>query len=171
MDNQLIELATRLGAALAKLRRRVVTAESCTGGLVSAALTDVAGSSEWFERGYVTYSNRAKREMLGVATDTLEVHGAVSEATVREMAAGALSRSGADLAVAISGVAGPGGGSAQKPVGTVWFAWAQVAGGAGGLRVSARCELLPGGRDAVRRAAVRVALEGLLAVNGEAEHD
>ncbi len=171
MDSQHIERASRLGEALRQAGRRVATAESCTGGLVCAALTEVPGSSQWFECGYVTYSNRAKREMLGVTAGTLESHGAVSEATVREMAAGALSRSGADLAVAISGVAGPDGGSAQKPVGTVWFAWAQGVGDAGGLRISARCERLPGGRAEVRCAAVQLALDGLLALSEEEADD
>lgn len=134
----------------------MATAESCTGGLVAAAVTEVAGSSEWFERAFITYSNRAKIEMLGVSASTLAQHGAVSEATVREMAAGAVARSGADIAVAISGVAGPSGGSADKPVGTVWFAWASGSG------VDVQCECFAGDRAAVRQRAAQVALEGLL---------
>ncbi|MBF5056373.1 CinA domain-containing protein [Alcanivorax sp. 521-1] len=137
---------------------KVATAESCTGGGIAQALTEVAGSSDWFERGFVTYSNDAKMEMLGVAAATLERHGAVSEATVLEMARGALTRSRADLSVAVSGVAGPGGGTDDKPVGTVWIAWAQ------GLDWS-RAEVFhfPGDRAAVRRATIAAALDGLRA--------
>ena len=102
---------------------RLAVAESCTGGWLAKVITDLPGSSEWFDRGYVTYSNAAKQSMLGVSASTLERHGAVSEATVSEMTRGALSESGADLALAVSGIAGPHGGSAEKPVGTVCFAW------------------------------------------------
>ena len=101
----------------------MATAESCTGGLIAAACTDLAGSSAWFERGLVTYSNEAKTELLGVPAELIAQHGAVSEAVARAMAAGALARSQAQVAVAVTGVAGPGGGSASKPVGTVWLAW------------------------------------------------
>lgn len=120
--------AAALGAALAARGHRLAAAESCTGGWAAQALTAVAGSSAWFERGFVTYSNEAKMDMLGVSADTLACHGAVSEETVREMAAGALSRSRAQAAFAISGIAGPSGGSDLKPVGTVCFAWALVGG-------------------------------------------
>lgn len=131
-------------------------AESCTGGGIAAALTDVAGSSAWFDRGFVTYSNDAKTEMLGVDAVTIEAAGAVSEQTVIEMAQGALVYSNAQLSVAVSGIAGPGGGSADKPVGTVWLAWATEAG------VRARCERFAGDRLAVRAAAVDHAVLGLL---------
>ena len=119
---ELIELATRVVDTNRALGRRVAVAESCTGGLVSAALTEIPGSSEIFEEGFVTYSNDAKSDMLGVSTDVLETFGAVSVATAWAMAQGALSRSGADVAVAITGIAGPAGGSEKKPVGTVVFA-------------------------------------------------
>lgn len=119
---ELIELATRVVEGNRALGRRVAVAESCTGGLVSAALTEIAGSSEMFEEGFVTYSNAAKADLLGVSQDVLETFGAVSVATAWAMAQGALARSGADTAVAITGIAGPGGGSDKKPVGTVVFA-------------------------------------------------
>lgn len=158
MADPLETLAADLGARLRERGEMVATAESCTGGWVAQCLTAVAGSSEWFERGFVTYSNAAKSEMLGVETTTLAQHGAVSPAVVLEMASGALRRSHAQWALAISGIAGPGGGSPQKPVGTVCFAWA----GPEGL---AECETrhFPGDREAVRRAAVQHALEGLRA--------
>lgn len=136
---------------------RLATAESCTGGWVAKVITDLPGSSLWFDRGFVTYSNAAKEEMLGVCPETLKVHGAVSEPTVREMVAGALARSQAQVAVAISGIAGPGGGSQDKPVGTVWFGWALPEG-----PISTLCRRLDGDREAVRIQSVRVALEGLL---------
>ena len=132
------------------------TAESCTGGLIAAACTDLAGSSAWFERGFVTYSNAAKSEMLGVDPALIERHGAVSEAVVRAMVQGAIAHSRAQVAVAVTGVAGPTGGSADKPVGTVWFGWASPA----GLRSEVRH--FAGDRAAVRSATVRHALEGLL---------
>jgi nicotinamide-nucleotide amidase len=135
-----------------------VTAESCTGGWIAKLLTDMPGSSAWFERGFVTYSNEAKRELLGVPNGLLVEHGAVSEPVVRAMAAGALSHGRGDLSVAVSGVAGPGGGSTTKPVGTVWLAWS----GTGGATAARHC-LFKGDRDAVRRQAVAAALEGALA--------
>ena len=150
-------LAAQLGSALVARHWKVATAESCTGGLVAGAITDVAGSSDWFERGFVTYSNAAKVEMLGVRVETLTAHGAVSEPTAREMASGALARSGADLAVAVTGVAGPSGGSVEKPVGLVCFAWAQREG-----TVASASRRLAGDRAQVREAAVVVALEGLV---------
>ena len=143
------ELAKRLLAR----GLRVATAESCTGGGLAAAFTDLAGSSRWFERGWVTYSNAAKRDDLGVAEATLAALGAVSEAAVREMAEGALRRSGAALAVAISGIAGPEGGTADKPVGLVWFGLAQA-----GQATRAWALQLPGDRAAVRAASVRAAI-------------
>jgi nicotinamide-nucleotide amidase len=155
------ELAGRVGNLLLEQSHLLATAESCTGGWVAKCITDIAGSSAWFDRGFVTYSNRAKQDMLDVAAATLEVHGAVSEATVSEMARGALVHSLADVAVAVSGIAGPGGGAPDKPVGTVWFAWL-VPGGA--PRVDRR--QFNGDREAVRRQAVARALEGLVDVLG-----
>lgn len=141
----------------------LATAESCTGGLVAAACTDLAGSSAWFERGFVTYSNAAKTELLGVDAVLIETHGAVSEPVARAMAAGALARSAARLSVAITGIAGPTGGSADKPVGTVWFGWGARVGADTPLLLRAERLLLPGDRAAVRAAATEHALRGLLA--------
>lgn len=135
----------------------LTTAESCTGGLISAACTDLAGSSAWFERGFVTYSNEAKMDMLGVSAQTLAEHGAVSETTVREMAEGALARSLADVAVAVSGVAGPTGGTAAKPVGMVCIGWAAKTSPTRSLTVN-----FAGDRAAVRRQTVVRALDGIL---------
>jgi nicotinamide-nucleotide amidase len=156
-DELLAALARDVGAALLARGWRAVAAESCTGGWVAKALTDIAGSSRWFTTGYVTYSNEAKSRELGVAEPVLAAHGAVSETVVAAMAVGAKDRARADVAVAVSGIAGPDGGSAAKPVGTVWFAWAFPE----GLRSEQR--LFAGGRDAVRRFAVAHALEGLAA--------
>jgi nicotinamide-nucleotide amidase len=139
----------------------LVTAESCTGGWIAKACTDAAGSSRWFQGGVVAYSNRLKIELLGVSEGLLAQHGAVSEPVVRAMAAGALARAGSTVAVAVSGVAGPDGGTVDKPVGTVWLAWAW-RGQDGSLRIETRRERFPGGRDEVRRWAVRCALERLL---------
>ncbi len=157
MSAATLDLATRLGAILQQRGWRVATAESCTGGLVAGAITDVAGSSEWFERGFVTYSNDAKAEMLGVRDDTLAAHGAVSEETAREMVAGALERSSATLVVAITGIAGPSGATPGKPVGLVCFGWGRRG---GAIRSSTR--QFPGDRAAVREASVLTALEGLI---------
>jgi nicotinamide-nucleotide amidase len=155
-------LVATLGGALRRRGWRLAAAESCTGGLVAAACTSVAGSSDWFDRGYVTYSNDAKVEALGVDPALLVAHGAVSEAVARAMARGALERSRADLALAVTGIAGPGGAAAGKPVGTVWLAVAQRT--PAGAVVSARLLQLDGDRRAVREATVRAALEGALAV-------
>lgn len=155
-------LAEQAGRRLLAARWRVVTAESCTGGGVASALTDVPGSSQWFERGYVTYSNLAKQQDLGVSGVTLEAQGAVSAAVVAEMAAGALRASGAELAVAVSGVAGPEGGTLDKPVGLVWFALARPAVGA----THSEARQFPGDRAAVRLAAVARALELIIAAAG-----
>jgi nicotinamide-nucleotide amidase len=155
-DADLARLARRAGELLLAARLRVALAESCTGGWVAKALTDIAGSSQWFERGYVTYSNVAKQQALGVRAATLATHGAVSGAAVGEMVAGLLRACDADIGVAISGVAGPDGGTADKPVGLVWFG---VAGRAGGIGVSQESRHFAGERDAVRRAAVAHALE------------
>ena len=135
----------------------LVTAESCTGGWVSEAVTMVPGSSEWFERGFVTYTNTAKQEMLGVKADTVAAHGAVSEQTVLEMAAGALAHSRGQIALSVSGVAGPTGGTPAKPVGMVCFAWALR-----GSEPIAVTRYFDGDREAVRRQAVIEALEGVL---------
>ena len=159
-DRALAGLADRVADHLRRDGRTLATAESCTGGWIAKAVTDLPGSSDWFGYGLVTYSNEAKQELLGVPTATLVEHGAVSEATVRAMAEGALRQGGADVAVAVSGVAGPGGGSEDKPVGTVWFAWAVMDGG--GLRTLARVERYAGDREAVRRQTVATALEEIL---------
>jgi len=150
-------LAAQVGAELQAHGLMLVTAESCTGGGVAQALTDIAGSSAWFERGFVTYSNLSKQQMLGVSQASLDQHGAVSEVVVREMAAGALRFSAAQIAVAVSGIAGPGGGSPEKPVGTIWLAWQLKE-----LQVITRCLHLAGDRVAVRKQAVEAALEGVL---------
>ncbi|MDN2657240.1 CinA family protein [Cobetia sp. 14N.309.X.WAT.E.A4] len=149
-------LAEQLQALALARGVQITAAESCTGGGVSAAITAISGSSGYFEAGYVTYSNAAKRRLLGVSEASLADFGAVSEAVVREMVRGACRDSGAELGGAISGVAGPGGGSEEKPVGTVWLAWGSEA------RQQARCFHFPGDRQAVRDAAVRVALQGLI---------
>ncbi len=156
MEN-LLNLAEKLGELLLSRNERLALAESCTGGALAQAVTEIAGSSAWFERGFVTYSNAAKSELLGVPAITIERHGAVSEATARSMAEGALARSPADWTVAITGIAGPGGGSAEKPVGTVCFAWAGRD-----LGCQAQTRLFSGERSAVRRQAVAHALRGLI---------
>ena len=159
-DPDLARLAARVGAHLRAGERRIATAESCTGGWIGKALTDIAGSSQWFETGYICYGNAAKTTLLGVLPAELAAHGAVSEPVVKAMALGALERSAADVAVAVSGIAGPDGGSPGKPVGTVWFAWAWRHGKS--LHVQARLKLFKGDRDAVRRKAVAGALTGVL---------
>lgn len=156
-DPELDALSRQVGAALAQRGWRLATAESCTGGWIAEALTAISGSSAWFDRGFVTYSNEAKTDMLGVAAQTLAAHGAVSEATVREMAEGALARSLAEVAVAVSGVAGPTGGTAAKPVGMVCIGW--VAKGSPTRSLTLR---FAGDRTAVRRQTVVRALDGIL---------
>lgn len=148
----------RLAAGLLARGWWLATAESCTGGLIAAACTELAGSSAWFERGYVTYSNEAKCEALGVDAALIAAHGAVSEPVARAMAQGVLRHARADIAVAVTGVAGPGGGSPDKPVGTVWIAWARRDG-----LVAAQCHRFSGDRAEVRRATCVHALEGVLA--------
>ena len=150
------ELAKQVGERLKAARAQLVTAESCTGGWVAQAVTAIAGSSSWFERGFVTYSNAAKQELLGVRKETLEAHGAVSEDTAREMADGALKKSKATIALAVTGVAGPGGGTREKPVGTVCFAWAD------GKKLRSETRRFSGDRDSVRRQSVIRALQGVL---------
>lgn len=150
-------LAAQAGATLESNGMKLATAESCTGGGVATAVTDIAGSSSWFDRGFVTYSNQSKIDMLGVSAETLLRHGAVSEAIVREMVAGALLHSQAQIALAVSGIAGPGGGTPEKPVGLVWFAW--------GFKESvivARKYQLDGNRVEIRDQAVHIALQGVI---------
>jgi nicotinamide-nucleotide amidase len=160
-DVDLQQLARAVGDRLLARAETLVTAESCTGGWIAKACTDVSGSSRWFQGGVVAYSNALKAALLGVTEGLMAEHGAVSEPVARAMAAGALARMGSAVAVAVSGVAGPDGGTVDKPVGTVWLAWAWH-GQDGSLRSEARRERFPGGRDEVRRRAVRCALERLL---------
>lgn len=155
-DAQLYALAETVGRELRSAGWRLVTAESCTAGWIAKALTDVPGSSQWFDSGFVTYSNTAKMRDVGVSAQTLDRHGAVSEATVREMAEGALRVTGVDMAIAVSGVAGPEGGTAEKPVGTVWFGLATPEARGPGTVCELQC--FKGGRDQVRRQSVEHAL-------------
>ncbi len=155
-------LAAQVGGALKAHGLMLATAESCTGGAVAMAITDVAGSSAWFERGFITYANEAKQEMLGVAQETMIRHGAVSEAVVREMVAGALRHSHAQVALAVSGIAGPNGGTPEKPVGTVWFAW-----GIKGGQCVAQLHRLSGNRAAIRAQSVHIALRGVMNLMGQ----
>jgi len=160
-DAKLLSLVRRLAEKLLADGRMLGTAESCTGGLIAKCVTDLPGSSAWFERGWVTYTDRAKRQELGVASGTLKRHGAVSEPVARGMVRGVLKHSQADVAVAVTGIAGPDGGTAEKPVGTVWIAWAWKEGAE--PRVEARRFLFEGDRDAVRRQTAAAALKGLIA--------
>jgi nicotinamide-nucleotide amidase len=159
-DRELYELAERVGQKLRAAERRIVTAESCTAGWVAKALTDVPGSSQWFECGYVTYSDAAKQRDLGVAPQTLTGFGAVSEQTAREMAEGALRVSGASVALAVTGIAGPDGGTPEKPVGTVWFCAA--ARKAQAAHVIAELQHFGGDRESVRSSSVQHALRLVL---------
>ncbi len=156
-DTLLIDLAKRVGQALKAQGLMLTTAESCTGGWIAEAITAVPGSSGWFERGFVTYTYISKREMLDVRTETLGAHGAVSEETVREMVTGALAHSHAQVAVAVSGTAGPSGGTPEKPVGTICFAWGRT----GETPQSETCHF-KGTREEVRRQSVIYALNGVL---------
>lgn len=149
-------LAAQLGALLSERKMRCAVAESCTGGSLSAIITEVAGSSQWFDRAYITYTNEAKEQMLGVPHQTILHHGAVSDMTARAMAEGVIAQCKADISVAITGIAGPGGGSSEKPVGTVWIAWA------GPQATLSQCYFFVGDRAAIRSQAVQRALEGLL---------
>lgn len=153
------DLSRQLGEACLAAKATVATAESCTGGGVGEAITRVPGASEWYDRGFVTYSNEAKVDLLGVRQETLGSHGAVSEAVAREMAIGALHQSSAGFAVAVTGVAGPGGGTPGKPVGLVWLAWASLDG-----EVVTKFEVFGGDRAAIRQQAVLEALRGLVAL-------
>ncbi len=156
-DRDLEDMARRVGEQLLASARMLSTAESCTGGMVAAAMTSIAGSSAWFERGFVTYSNQSKVEMLGVAPDVIGQHGAVSIETAAAMAQGALAASHAQIALSITGIAGPGGAVDGKPVGTVCFGWA----GEGLVTATETC-LFAGDRDAVRRQSALHALQGVL---------
>jgi len=156
-DASLKQLTEEVAALLIKHQKKLVTAESCTGGWVAKCCTDMAGSSAWFERGFVTYSNQAKQDQLSVAAATLEKNGAVSLAVVEEMALGALNHSQANISVAITGIAGPDGGTETKPVGTVWIAWGLQNAG-----VHSICFQFDGDRDSIRRQAVFEALSGII---------
>lgn len=157
MDHELYALSERVGEALLAKQHKLAIAESCTGGWITKCVTDVPGSSEWFDRGFVTYTNEAKQQMLGVTGQVLTHCGAVSEQVVKEMVCGALEKSDATIAVSVSGIAGPDGGSTEKPIGTVWLAWKTK----GDEAVAGQFEF-KGDREEVRRQAVIVALLGLL---------
>ncbi len=157
MSSHIKDLSTQLGELLLFRQFTVTCAESCTGGGIASAITDIAGSSQWFQAGFVTYANDAKQQLLRVSPETLVSEGAVSGAVVRQMAEGALMATCADIAVAVSGVAGPDGGTEDKPVGTVWFAWAMKNG-----VVTTLCVQFKGDRATVRQAAVEQALMGLI---------
>ena len=159
-DPELYELAARVGQRLRAAQRRIVTAESCTAGWIAKALTDIPGSSQWFECGYVTYSDTAKIRDLGVRAGTLAQFGAVSEETVREMAAGALRVAAVDVAIAVTGIAGPDGGTKAKPVGTVWFCATTIAEGA--TQTIAELKFFGGDRNSVRSRSVQHALALIL---------
>ncbi len=156
-DNKLTLIVEQLAANLLQNNKRLTVAESCTGGWIAKVLTDLAGSSEWFERGFVTYSNESKQEMLGVLASTLEAQGAVSEEVVQEMALGALKNSHADISLSVSGIAGPGGGTEDKPVGLVWFAWAYQD-----TVITSEKKIFSGDRNEVREQAVFHALTELV---------
>lgn len=160
MSHTHIQLAQRVGCALFDRNWQITTAESCTGGGIAHAITAVAGSSKWFNTGYVTYANHAKSATLGVSSALICDHGAVSKEVASAMARGALIQAGADISVAVTGIAGPEGGTEQKPVGTVWFAWATASG------VICRCEQFDGDREAVRDQTIATALQGVLTILG-----
>ncbi len=160
--DKLSALARRIGARLKARSLKLATAESCTGGWIAQAVTSVPGSSEWFDRGFVTYSDESKKELLGVHARTLSRHGAVSRETAKEMATGALARSRAQIAVAVTGIAGPTGGTKEKPVGMVCFAWSRK-----GRVPESVTRRFSGGRESVRRQSVITALQGLLERLGE----
>ncbi|CAM2182970.1 NMN aminohydrolase [Paraburkholderia sacchari] len=162
-DSVVHQLAIRAGNKLRDARLMLATAESCTGGMVATAITDISGSSGWFERGFVTYSNQAKTEMIGVPAELIEKHGAVSEPVARAMAEGALRNSRAQVSLAITGVAGPGGGTPEKPVGMVSFGWSNR------LHTSVETLVFKGDREQIRIQAATHALRGLLALIDEKE--
>lgn len=157
MHTSIYKLATKLGQVFMNANLCCAVAESCTGGGLAAAITDIPGSSQWFDRGFVTYSNESKQQMLNVPAQMIATHGAVSEAVARAMAEGALASSKANRSVAITGIAGPNGGSIEKPVGTVWIAWTD-----GKHTTRTQCYLFSGDRLAIRQQAVKSALEGLI---------
>jgi nicotinamide-nucleotide amidase len=157
MPQSIEKLVIALGQQLKAQAWKLASAESCTGGGLAYWVTSIAGSSEWFERGFVTYSNSAKEEMLGVNPATLAAHGAVSAAVAQEMAEGVLRFSKADISVAITGIAGPGGGTPEKPIGTVWFAWAGRK-----FETKTKVAFLTGNRSDIRNQAIHLALENLL---------
>ncbi|WP_258364375.1 CinA family protein [Nitrosomonas sp. Nm84] len=163
MDQNSFDLAVKVGARLTQCGLKLVTAESCTGGRLGQAVTNVAGSSVWYERGFITYSNVSKCEMLGVRQATLDQHGAVSAQTAQEMVIGALNRSHAQVGVSITGIAGPGGGTALKPVGMVCLAWALKDGA-----VRQEIQYFQGDRETVRRLSVTTALQGILYILNDA---
>ena len=156
-DAEIARLVGRIAEALAACSARIAVAESCTGGWISKVLTDLPGSSAWFGYGFVTYANESKLELLEVSPDSVAAHGAVSQDVAEQMATGARLKSGAEIAVAVTGIAGPDGGTREKPVGTVWMAWAGP-----GVQLRSRVFLFTGDRDAVRRQAVQTVLEGVL---------
>jgi nicotinamide-nucleotide amidase len=157
-DHELSAAVSRLAGKLSARGLKLATAESCTAGWIAKCCTDLAGSSAWFERGFVSYSNAAKQQLLAVESSVLDREGAVSEAVARQMAGGAVTNSEADVSIAVTGIAGPDGGTAKKPVGTVWFGWGLANG-----EVQAECVCFDGDREAVRRHTVLHALEGLTA--------
>ena len=157
LQESMRELVVRMGRVVARSGGRVVTAESCTGGLIASAITEQEGSSQWFDRGYICYSDQSKQEMLAVNGLLIKEHGAVSEEVVRLMAQNARMYSGADFSVAVSGIAGPTGGSDYKPVGTVWLAWADANG------CNTSCVCFDGDRNLIRHQTAFMALQGLLA--------
>lgn len=156
MNEELLKLAEKVGRLLKNRGLKIATAESCTGGLLAAIITAISGSSDYFDRGFITYSNEAKQEMLGVKSATLKECGAVSVETVAEMAKGALSNSKAQISVAITGIAGPAGGSKEKPVGIVYFCWTSIF-----SSPSTKCKIFSGDRESVRMCAAKFALEEL----------
>ena len=164
VDAELEQLSKQVSVALVKANAVLATAESCTGGWVAEVITAVAGCSDWFDRGFVSYGNAAKRDMLSVSAATLKEYGAVSEETAREMALGALKHSKAQVALAITGIAGPTGGSPDKPVGTVCFGWAR-----GTTALRSEIHLLKGDRESVRRQSVIISLRGVLRLLAEPE--
>ena len=157
MDNKLLGISIKLGQLLQANEKKIATAESCTGGLIAQIITEVSGSSEWFDRGFVTYSNASKIEMLGVKPKTLETYGAVSAETATEMVSGALAFSHADCAIAVTGIAGPQGGTHEKPVGTVFIAW-----GYKNQNIKVIQLKLTGNRQEIRSQTVKIALEGVV---------
>ena len=160
--DSILKLSEALVAELAAAGKMVSTAESCTGGWIAKAITDVPGCSEWFSGGFVTYSNELKRQQFNIASEILQQQGAVSQPVVEAMAKGALEKSDGHVAIAVSGIAGPDGGSGEKPVGTVWFAWARIV----PQILESRCEVLSGDRTQVRHAAVGKALQGVIQLIG-----